>query len=63
MREITYREAINEAIKEEMRKDEKIVAYGEDIAEYPLMALETVDQGSLFSRMWDYIVLLFKSFF
>ncbi|MGR5133003.1 serine hydrolase [Vibrio alfacsensis] len=36
---------------------------GEDIAEYPLMALETVDQGSLFSRMWDYIVLLFKSFF
>ena len=36
---------------------------GEDIAEYPLMTLETVDQGSLFSRMWDYIVLLFKSFF
>ncbi|EGQ8104271.1 serine hydrolase [Vibrio parahaemolyticus] len=36
---------------------------GEDIAEYPLMALETVEQGSLFSRLWDYIVLLFKSFF
>jgi D-alanyl-D-alanine carboxypeptidase (penicillin-binding protein 5/6) len=36
---------------------------GQDIAEYPLMALETVEQGSLFSRMWDYIVLLFKSFF
>lgn len=36
---------------------------GEDIAEYPLMALETVEQGSLFSRMWDYIVLLVKSFF
>ncbi|EOX4928725.1 serine hydrolase [Vibrio alginolyticus] len=36
---------------------------GEDIAEYPLMVLETVEQGSLFSRMWDYIVLLFKSFF
>ncbi|MGY5784510.1 serine hydrolase [Vibrio chemaguriensis] len=36
---------------------------GEDIAEYPLMALETVEQGSLFSRMWDYIVLLFRSFF
>ncbi|EJS2608960.1 serine hydrolase [Vibrio alginolyticus] len=36
---------------------------GEDVAEYPLMALETVEQGSLFSRMWDYIVLLFKSFF
>ncbi|TOP07005.1 D-alanyl-D-alanine carboxypeptidase, partial [Vibrio parahaemolyticus] len=36
---------------------------GEDIAEYPLMALETVEQGSLFSRLLDYIVLLFKSFF
>ncbi|EGQ9271428.1 serine hydrolase [Vibrio parahaemolyticus] len=36
---------------------------GEDIAKYPLMALETVEQGSLFSRLWDYIVLLFKSFF
>lgn len=34
MREITYREAVNEAIKEEMRKDDKIVAYGEDIAEF-----------------------------
>ena len=36
---------------------------GEDIAEYPLLALEDVEQGGLFSRLWDYIVLLFKSFF
>ncbi len=36
---------------------------GEDIAEYPLLALESVEEGSLFSRLWDYIVLLFKSFF
>ncbi|WED22488.1 serine hydrolase [Vibrio sp. JC009] len=36
---------------------------GEDIAEYPLLALEDVDQGSLFSRLIDYIVLLFKSWF
>ncbi len=35
----------------------------EDIAEYPLLALETVEQGSLFSRLWDYIILLIKSFF
>ena len=34
MREITYREAINEALKEEMRKDDKVVLFGEDIAEY-----------------------------
>ncbi|MDG3087409.1 serine hydrolase [Vibrio hannami] len=36
---------------------------GEDIAEYPLLALEDVEQGSLFSRLIDYIVLLFKSWF
>ncbi|RJX71679.1 D-alanyl-D-alanine carboxypeptidase [Vibrio sinensis] len=36
---------------------------GKDIAEYPLLALENVNEGSLFSRMWDYIVMLFKSFF
>ncbi|GMQ47433.1 serine hydrolase [Vibrio sp. 10N] len=36
---------------------------GEDVAEYPLLALEDVQEGSLFSRLWDYIVLLFKSFF
>ncbi|MCW8332636.1 serine hydrolase [Vibrio paucivorans] len=36
---------------------------GEDIAEYPLLALEDVEQGGLFSRLWDYIVLLFKGLF
>ena len=36
---------------------------GSDVAEYPLLALEDVEQGSLFSRLWDYIVMLFKSFF
>ncbi|BCL68767.1 D-alanyl-D-alanine carboxypeptidase [Vibrio nigripulchritudo] len=35
----------------------------EDIAEYPLLALEDVEEGSLFSRLIDYIVLLFKSWF
>ncbi|MBD1555830.1 serine hydrolase [Vibrio sp. S9_S30] len=34
-----------------------------DIAEYPLLALEDVEEGSLFSRLIDYIVLLFKSWF
>lgn len=32
MRELTYSEAINEAMKEEMRRDPMVVAYGEDIA-------------------------------
>ncbi|ELP6740864.1 serine hydrolase [Vibrio vulnificus] len=36
---------------------------GEDVAKYPLLALESVDEGSLFSRLWDYLVLLFKSLF
>ncbi|WP_165310578.1 serine hydrolase [Vibrio ziniensis] len=35
----------------------------EDVAQYPLLALEDVNEGSLFSRLWDYIVLLFKSLF
>ncbi|EPV5002743.1 serine hydrolase [Vibrio vulnificus] len=36
---------------------------GEDVAQYPLLALESIDEGSLFSRLWDYLVLLFKSLF
>jgi serine-type D-Ala-D-Ala carboxypeptidase (penicillin-binding protein 5/6) len=36
---------------------------GKDVAQYPLMALENVDKGSIFSRLWDYIVLLFKGLF
>lgn len=35
----------------------------EDIAQYPLLALEDVQEGSLFSRLVDYIILLFKSWF
>ncbi|MCL4415331.1 MAG: alpha-ketoacid dehydrogenase subunit beta [Actinobacteria bacterium] len=34
MREITYRESINEAYREEMRKDKNIIVFGEDIAEH-----------------------------
>ncbi|MGX9419027.1 serine hydrolase [Vibrio sp. RC27] len=36
---------------------------GKDVAQYPLLALENVDKGSVFSRLWDYIVLLVQSFF
>ena len=34
MAEMTYREAINRALGEEMRRDEKIIILGEDVAEY-----------------------------
>ncbi len=34
MREITYSEAINEAVREEMRRDNSIVLLGQDIGEY-----------------------------
>ncbi len=36
---------------------------GEDVAEYPLLALEDVEKGSLFSRLIDYVILMFKSWF
>ncbi|OIQ25983.1 serine hydrolase [uncultured Vibrio sp.] len=36
---------------------------GDDVAEYPLLALEDVEQGGIFSRLWDYLVLLFKGLF
>ncbi|MEL6117054.1 D-alanyl-D-alanine carboxypeptidase, partial [Photobacterium sp. SP02] len=32
----------------------------EDVAEYPLLALNEVNEGSIFSRLIDYVVLLFK---
>jgi D-alanyl-D-alanine carboxypeptidase (penicillin-binding protein 5/6) len=36
---------------------------GKDVAQYPLIALENVHKGGMFSRLWDYIVLLFKGLF
>lgn len=36
---------------------------GKDVAKYPLVALETVDEGGIFSRLWDYLVLLFQQLF
>ncbi|MEZ8141571.1 D-alanyl-D-alanine carboxypeptidase [Enterovibrio norvegicus FF-33] len=36
---------------------------GEDVAEYPLVALNNVQEGGLFSRLVDYIIMFFKSLF
>ncbi|MBV7300519.1 serine hydrolase [Enterovibrio paralichthyis] len=36
---------------------------GEDIAEYPLVALNDVQQGGFFSRLMDYIIMFFKNLF
>ena len=33
---------------------------GKDVAQYPLVTLDDVNQGSLFSRLWDYLILLFQ---
>ncbi|WP_108652132.1 D-alanyl-D-alanine carboxypeptidase family protein [Dongshaea marina] len=38
-------------------------ADGKEIAKAPLVSLENVEKGSIFSRFKDYIVLLFKSWF
>ena len=32
--EITYRDAIKEAVIEEMQRDSRVIFYGEDVAEY-----------------------------
>jgi len=34
MRELTYREAVREALREEMRQNEDVFLIGEDIAEF-----------------------------
>ena len=34
MSEVTYREALNRALDEELGRDEKVVVFGEDVAEY-----------------------------
>ena len=34
MRELTYREALREALREEMKRDSSVFMIGEDIAEY-----------------------------
>ena len=34
MREITFREAVAEAMSEEMRRDERVFLLGEEVAEY-----------------------------
>ncbi len=33
---------------------------GKDVAKYPLVALDTVEEGGIFSRLWDYLVLLIQ---
>jgi D-alanyl-D-alanine carboxypeptidase (penicillin-binding protein 5/6) len=33
----------------------------QDIAEYPLVALNNVNEGGMFSRLIDYIMMLFQS--
>ncbi|RZK20634.1 MAG: alpha-ketoacid dehydrogenase subunit beta, partial [Pedobacter sp.] len=34
MREIQFREALREAMQEEMRKDDRVFLLGEEVAEY-----------------------------
>ena len=36
---------------------------GEDIAQYPLVTLQEVNEGSFFSKIIDYIKLFFAQFF
>ena len=45
MREIAFREALREALQEEMRRDEKVFLMGEEVAEY--QGADKVSQGML----------------
>ncbi len=36
---------------------------GEDVAQYPLVTLQEVNEGSFFSKIVDYIKLFFNQFF
>ncbi|MDD2343686.1 MAG: D-alanyl-D-alanine carboxypeptidase, partial [Tolumonas sp.] len=36
---------------------------GKDIAQQPLVALNTVNEGGIFSRLWDYLALLIQRIF
>ncbi|MGB2078168.1 MAG: serine hydrolase [Vibrio sp.] len=36
---------------------------GKDIAKYPLVALEDVNEGSIFSRVWDFLIKFFSGLF
>jgi len=38
----------------------KFIFDGKQIAEYPLVSLESIDRSSFFSRTWDEILLMFK---
>lgn len=55
-------------LKAPIKKGDKVgtVFYqlnGEDIANYPLVALEDVNEGSFFSRMWDMLIKFFSGLF
>ena len=49
MREIQFREALGEAMSEEMRRDENVFLMGEEVAEYN--GAYKVSQGML-ERVW-----------
>ena len=43
--ELTYKDAIKEALIEEMQRDNRVVLYGEDIAEYRASRSQKPDRG------------------
>ncbi|QXO16672.1 MULTISPECIES: serine hydrolase [Vibrio] len=67
-KDLTASFVLEKELKAPIQKGEKVGTLyyqvnGEDVAQRPLLALENVEEGSMFSRLWDYIVLLFKGLF
>lgn len=67
-KDLTASFVLEKELKAPIQKGEKVGTLyyqvnGEDVAQRPLLALDNVEEGSMFSRLWDYIVLLFKGLF
>lgn len=59
---------INKELRAPIKKGEQLGTLyyrvgDQDVAQYPLVALNDVNEGSLFSRLVDYAMMLFQSWF
>lgn len=59
---------INKELRAPIKKGEQLGTLyyrvgDQDVAQYPLVALNDVNEGSLFSRLVDYVMMLFQSWF
>ncbi|QIA62710.1 D-alanyl-D-alanine carboxypeptidase [Vibrio astriarenae] len=66
--DLTANFVLDQELKAPIEKGQKVGTLyydleGENIAQYSVVALESVGEGSVFRRMWDYIIMLVNSWF